>query len=106
AVPRRLRRRVARVAGGLYRRLAGDDARVAYWLRHVRNGVLLSELSALAVVGYVLITHSPGRHHPAILGLAALVIVACPALLLLPLPAMMRDRRGPTLFYLWTLATS
>jgi diguanylate cyclase (GGDEF)-like protein len=106
ARPGPLRRLVAGLTEGLYRPLAGDDARVAYWLRHVRNGVLLSELSALAVVGYVLITHSPGRHHPAILGLAALVIVGCPALFLLPLPAMMRDRRGPTLFYLWTLATS
>ena len=54
---------------GLYRPLAGDDARVAYWIRHVRNGVLLSELSAAAVIGYVLLTHSPGRHHPVILGL-------------------------------------
>jgi diguanylate cyclase (GGDEF)-like protein len=106
ARPGPLRRLVAALADGLYRPLAGDDARVAYWLRHVRNGVLLSELSAFAVVGYVLITHSPGRHHPAILGLAALVILGCPALFLLPLPAMMRDRRGPTLFYLWTLATS
>jgi diguanylate cyclase (GGDEF)-like protein len=29
-----------------------------------------------------------------------------PGLLLLPLAQMMRDRRGPTLFYLWTLATT
>ena len=101
ARPGPLRRLAAALADGLYRPLAGDDARVAYWLRHVRSGVLLSELSAFAVVGYVMITHSPGRHHPAILGLAALVIAGCPALLLLPLTAMMRDRRGPTLFYLW-----
>jgi diguanylate cyclase (GGDEF)-like protein len=55
---------------------------------------------------YTLLTHSPGRHHPVILGLSALVMVACPALLLLPLPAMMRDHRGPTMFYLWSLATT
>jgi diguanylate cyclase (GGDEF)-like protein len=79
---------------------------VAYWVRHVRIGVLVSEISAFAVMGYVLITDSPGRHSPVILGLAALVVVGCPALLLLPLPAMMRDSRGPTMFYLWSISTS
>ncbi len=34
----------------------------------------------------------------------ALVIVGCPVLLLLPLDAMVRDWRGPTLFYAWSLA--
>jgi diguanylate cyclase (GGDEF)-like protein len=75
-------------------------------VRHVRNGVLLTEISALAVVVYVLVTDSPGRNHPAILALAALAVVACPALLLLPLAQMMRDRRGPTMFYLWSVATT
>ena len=56
-----------RLGAGLYRPLAGDDARVAYWIRHVRIGVLLSELSAAAVIGYVLLTHSPGRNNPVIL---------------------------------------
>jgi diguanylate cyclase (GGDEF)-like protein len=37
---------------------------------------------------------------------AATVLLTCPLLLLLPLPAMMRDHRGPTMFYLWTLATT
>jgi diguanylate cyclase (GGDEF)-like protein len=60
---------------GLYRPLAGDDARVAYWIRHVRIGVLLSEVSASAVVGYVLLTHSPGRNNPLILAMCGLVIV-------------------------------
>jgi diguanylate cyclase (GGDEF)-like protein len=101
-----LRRLVATVLAGLYRPLAEDDARVAYWIRHVRNGVLLSEVSAFAVVGYVLVTHSPGRQNPYLLGLSALVIVAVPGLFLLPLQAMMRDHRGPTLFYLWTLVTT
>jgi diguanylate cyclase (GGDEF)-like protein len=101
-----LRRLGAALLAGLYRPLAGDDARVAYWVRHVRIGVLVSESSALAVIAYVLVTDSPGRRSPVILGMAALVVVACPALLLLPLPAMMRDSRGPTMFYLWSISTS
>ena len=91
---------------GLYRPLAEDDDRAAYWVRHVRAGVLLSEVSALAVVGYALVTTSPGRDNPYLLAMAGLVIVGVPGLLLLPLAQMMRDRRGPTLFYLWTLATT
>ena len=91
---------------GLYRPLAEDDDRVAYWVRHVRIGVLLSEVTALTVVGYVLLTDSPGRQSPIVLGLAGLVILAVPGLLLLPLPAMMRDSRGPTMFYAWTLVTT
>ena len=91
---------------GLYRPLAGDDARVAYWVRHVRNGVILSEVAAIATVGYTLLTDSPGRLHPLLLGLACMVIVTVPGLLLLPLAAMMRDSRGPTMFYLWSIATT
>jgi diguanylate cyclase (GGDEF)-like protein len=101
-----LRRLGAALRAGLYRPLAGDDARVAYWVRHVRIGVLLSELSAVAVIGYVLMTHSPGRDNPIILGLCGLVMLTCPLLLLLPLDAMMRDSRGPSMFYLWSIATS
>jgi diguanylate cyclase (GGDEF)-like protein len=104
--PGLLRRAVSAVRDGLYRPLAGDDDRVAYWVRHVRIGVLLSEIAGLAAVGYVLFTQSPGRHNPVILALAALVIVTVPGLLLLPLPAMMRDSRGPTMFYLWSIATT
>ena len=101
-----LRRLGAALRAGLYRPLAGDDDRVAYWIRHVRIGVLLSELSAAAVIGYVLLTHSPGRNNPVILALCGLVMVACPLLFLLPLAQMMRDSRGPTMFYLWSIATS
>jgi diguanylate cyclase (GGDEF)-like protein len=101
-----LGRLAAGARAGLYRPLAGDDTRVAYWIRHVRIGVLLSELSAVAVIGYVLLTHSAGRDNPLILALCGLVIVGCPLLLLLPLAAMMRDSRGPTMFYLWSIATS
>jgi diguanylate cyclase (GGDEF)-like protein len=96
----------AALRAGLYRPLAEDDARVAYWIRHVRHGVLLSEVAAWSVVGYVLVTETPGRHNPLLLTLAGLVIVCVPMLLLLPLPAMMRDSRGPTMFYAWSLGTA
>jgi diguanylate cyclase (GGDEF)-like protein len=52
----------------------------------------------------VLLTDSPGRQSLGILVALGLVIVGCPCLLLLPLAAMMRDTRGPTLFYVWSLA--
>jgi diguanylate cyclase (GGDEF)-like protein len=101
-----VRRVGAALRAGLYRPLAEDEARVAYWIRHVRHGVLLSEVAAWAVVGYVLVTETPGRHNPLLLTLAGLVIVCVPMLLLLPLPAMMRDSRGPTMFYAWSLVTA
>jgi diguanylate cyclase (GGDEF)-like protein len=98
------RRLVSALRAGLYRPLAGDDDRVAYWLGHVRIGVLVSEVASFSVVGYVLLTDSTGRHSLAIVAALALVIIACPCVLLLPLRAMMRDSRGPTLFYVWSLA--
>ncbi len=102
--PGAARRLISALCAGLYRPLAGDDDRVAYWLRHVRIGVLVSEVASWSVVGYVLMTDSPGRHSLAILIALAPVIVACPCVFLLPLGAMMRDSRGPTLFYVWSLA--
>jgi diguanylate cyclase (GGDEF)-like protein len=104
--PGRLRRLATTLRAGLYRPLAEDDARASYWVRHVRIGVLLTEVATLAVVGYTLITHSPGRNSPVILGLSGLIVLGVPLLLLLPLAAMMRDSRGPTMFYAWTLATT
>ncbi len=98
--------RVRRLGADLYRPLAEDDDRAAYWVRHVRNGVLLTEIAAWSVVGYALFTDTPARHQPMILALAGLAIVAVPGVLLLPLHAMMRDSRGPTLFYSWSLATT
>ena len=40
------------LCAALYRQLADDDDRGAYWVRHVRLGVVLTEVAALAVVGY------------------------------------------------------
>ena len=104
--PGRLRRLAAALRAGLYRPLAEDETRAAYWVRHVRIGVLLSEVAALVVVAYTLLTDSPGRHSPVILGLTGAVILGVPCLLLLPLRAMMRDSRGPTMFYCWSLCTT
>jgi len=94
------------VLGGLFRTLAEDDERVAYWVRHVRSGVVLSELSAVAAFVYALLTHTPGRHSPFVLAMSAGVVLFSPALLLLPLDRWMRDRRGPLLFYVWSLTVT
>jgi diguanylate cyclase (GGDEF)-like protein len=104
--PGHLRRLAAALRAGLYRPLAEDETRAAYWVRHVRIGVLLSEVAALVVIAYTLLTDSPGRHSPVILGLTGAVILGVPCLLLLPLRAMMRDSRGPTMFYCWSLCTT
>ena len=106
AQPRVRRRLGAAVRAGLYRRLAEDDARAAYWVRHVRYGILLSEIAVAAVVGYALVTTSAARHSPVVFVLAGLVVVGTPCLLLLPLAAMMRDARGPLLFYGWSVAVT
>jgi diguanylate cyclase (GGDEF)-like protein len=102
--PSALARLRSALVAGLYRRLADDDDRAAYWVRHVRHGILLSEVAGAFVVGYVLFTDTPGRHDPVLLALAILAMLGCPLLLALPLRAMMRDSRGPTMFYLWSLA--
>ncbi|MGY2004160.1 diguanylate cyclase domain-containing protein [Blastococcus sp. SYSU DS1024] len=96
---------LVRLRSGLYRPLAGDDARVAFWIRHVRIGVLVTELTALAVIGYAALADGPAASRLALALLVAGVALVVPATLLLPLRAMMRDWRGPTLFYGWTLAT-
>ena len=100
------RRLLAALSRGLYRPLAEDDDRAAYWVRHVRLGVVLSELSSLAALGYVLLNPTGSGAHPAVLILAALVIVAAPLLLRLPLAEMMRDRRGPLFFYAWSISVT
>ncbi|MGZ4643398.1 MAG: diguanylate cyclase domain-containing protein [Blastococcus sp.] len=104
--PRRtgmLRRLAAALRDGLYRRLAEDDDRAAYWIRHVRNGVLLSQIAAVAALGYVLLTPTAAHDSPVLIVLATLIVVTTPLLLRLPLAAMMRDHRGPMLFYGWSI---
>ena len=100
------RRLLAALSRGLYRPLAEDDDRAAYWVRHVRLGVVLSELSAVAALVYVLFRPDGGEVPPALIALAVLVLVAAPLLLRLPLAEMMRDRRGPLLFYAWSITVT
>jgi diguanylate cyclase (GGDEF)-like protein len=92
---------VARFLRPLWRPLAADERRVPYWRRHVRIGVLLSEVASVAVVPYVLRTPTPAHHSAAVLAVAALVVVASPLLLVLPLDDLLRDHRGAGLFAVW-----
>jgi diguanylate cyclase (GGDEF)-like protein len=91
---------------GLFRTLAEDDHRAGYWVRHVRIGVLVTEMSALAVACYVLLTDEVKAHDPLLLLIAVLVMAATPAILVLPLRAIMYDWRGPALFYAWSIVTA
>jgi diguanylate cyclase (GGDEF)-like protein len=90
----------------LYRQLADDDDRAAYWVRHIRLGIGLTEAAALAVVGYVLLTAGAAGRTVTLLALASVAVVGAPLLLLLPLDRMVRDTRGPLLFYAWSLAVT
>jgi diguanylate cyclase (GGDEF)-like protein len=88
----------------LYRQLATDDDQAAYWIRHVRLGVALSEVVGLAVAGYAVLTPGTAGRTVTLVALASVAVLATPLLLLLPLAAMVRDPRGSLLFYLWSLA--
>ncbi|MGY1729836.1 diguanylate cyclase domain-containing protein [Geodermatophilus sp. SYSU D01062] len=105
--PRRPRRPApAWLGAGLYRPLAEDDERAHFWVRHVHTGVLLSEIAGWACLVYTLTTPTPGHRHPVLLTLAGSVVVLTPLLLLLPLHRIVRDLRGPLLFYAWTAAVT
>jgi diguanylate cyclase (GGDEF)-like protein len=106
AGPGALRRCGSALLAGLCRTLAEDEERAAYWVRHVRLGVVLSEIAATVVFLYILLTPTPGHLSPVLLTLAALIVLTSPVLLLLPLADMVRDRRGPLLFYAWSLAVT
>jgi diguanylate cyclase (GGDEF)-like protein len=106
AQPRVHRRAGAVLRAALYRRLAEDDDRAAYWVRHVRIGILLSEVAAISALGYLLLTDTPGHDSRLLYVLVSLVIAATPTLFLLPLAAMMHDSRGPLLFYGWSAAVT
>ena len=101
-----LHRAPAWLAAGLIRPLAEDDERVEYWVRHVRTGVLLTELSGLAALFYLVLAPTTGRAQPVLFWIAGAVVAGAPLLLALPLRQMVRDLRGCLLFYAWSLATT
>ncbi|MCV2489937.1 GGDEF domain-containing protein [Geodermatophilus sp. YIM 151500] len=104
--PSGVRRRLGALRRGLYRTLAEDDDRAAYWVRHVRIGVVLTEVAAAAGLVYVLLTPTPVGRNPVVVAVAVGVMLLVPAMLRLPLRAMMRDRRGPLLFYAWSIGVT
>ncbi|MGY1714122.1 GGDEF domain-containing protein [Geodermatophilus nigrescens] len=101
-----LRRTPGWLSAGLYRPLAEDDERARYWVRHVQTGVLLSEIAGWACLVYTMTTPTPGHRHPVLLALAGAVVVLTPLVLLLPLDRVVRDLRGPLLFYAWNVAVT
>ncbi|MGY1774161.1 diguanylate cyclase domain-containing protein [Blastococcus sp. SYSU D00813] len=68
--------------------------------------MLLTEVGGAAALGYAVLTPTAGHLHPALLVAAGLAIAGAPLLFLLPLAEMMRDARGPALFYAWSAATT
>jgi diguanylate cyclase (GGDEF)-like protein len=101
-----LRRLASALSRGLYRTLAEDDDRAAYWVNHVRHGVVLTELSGIAALVYILLAPGQGDVHPLLLAIAGSAIVAAPLLLLLPMAEWTRDRRGPLFFYAWSITVT
>jgi diguanylate cyclase (GGDEF)-like protein len=86
------------------RPLAADDHRAEFWIRHLRLGVALTEISALIAVVYVL---AAGRPRAGLVTLVAVVVMAtAPVLLLLPMDRLCRDRRGALVFYGWSTITT
>jgi diguanylate cyclase (GGDEF)-like protein len=105
--PARARRPLAAtLLAALCRQLADDEERVAHWVHHVRIGILLCQIGGWAVLGYALWTDTPARHALVALLLSAAVVLGSPCLLFLPLARMMRDARGPLLFYGWSVAVT
>lgn len=88
----------------LSRPLAVDEHRAEFWVRHVRIGVVLTEVSASIVVAYATAANRP-RAIP-IVTLAGFVLLAAPALLALPMRRLCRDHRGALVFYAWSASTT
>lgn len=86
------------------RPLAADEHRARFWCRHLRVGVVVTEISALVVALYSIVADRP--HAAVVRGLAAAVMLAAPALLALPMQRWSRDHRGALLFYGWSVLTT
>jgi diguanylate cyclase (GGDEF)-like protein len=88
----------------LSRPLAADDQRARFWCRHLRLGIVLSQLAAAVVIAYAWLAHRPAAGPLTLLCLA--IMVTTPTLLALPMQTLSRDHRGVLIFYAWSLATT
>ncbi len=86
----------------LTRPLAEDEHRARFWVNHVRMGVVLTEVTALAVLAYVQRSETADR--PALRALIGAVLLLSPGLLALPVTRIARHRNSTLLPTLWTLA--
>lgn len=100
----RAKRLAARWGASLLRPLAGDEAGEKFWGRHLRVGVAITETSAALVIAYIVFGDRP--HRDLLFVVAALVMVASPLLLLVPVRVLSVGVRGPLIFYLWSIAVT
>ncbi len=85
------------------RPLATNDRRAEFWVRHLRLGVVLTYLTCLLVLGYVI---GAGRPHTGTMTAVAITVMCLvSALLLVPMRTWSQDLRGVLLFYVWSLGT-
>lgn len=88
----------------LLRPLAADVQRALFWCRHLRLGIVLSQVSALVVIAYAWLAHRPAAG--TLTALCLVVMLSTPALLALPMQTLSRDHRGVLIFYAWSVATT
>jgi diguanylate cyclase (GGDEF)-like protein len=88
------------VLAAVVRPLAHDETRAGFWVRHLRLGVLLTELSTLLALAYVVGCDRPRA--AVIVALGGSVLLLAPLLLLVPIVRWSRDRRGSLVFYSWS----
>lgn len=98
------RSRAGAWASGLLRPLAGDDAGEAFWGRHVRVGVAITESSAVFVAAYVVVADRP--HRALLLSIAVLTMLSSPLLLAVPVRVLSTGIRGPLIFYMWSISVT
>jgi diguanylate cyclase len=106
ALPTRRDGLAALVAGALpsvARPLAADDDRAHFWVRHLRLGIVLTQLASLVVIAYAVVGHRPAVVPLTVI--AAGLMASAPFLLLLPLDRWSRGLFGVLFFYAWSLST-
>ena len=88
----------------LSRPLAADDQRARFWCRHLRLGIVLSQLASAVVIAYAWLAHRPAAGTLMVLCLG--IMLTTPALFALPMQTLSRDHRGVLIFYAWSSATT